>query len=400
MPTIFDSFQKGKTQSKDWVSQFENFRTIRNAFNDSFILKSPDSFVHTQEVHRLSQLLGQMLNSKLDASFLPQILVFGPRRCGKSATAKQIAFELNKSIDTNYARYLTYDSNFFQKWEDIDFSPTQIFFLDNIYPIWGTLSRQSYFDLLERSDYDKIIIVTILNSIEQYWLKNSQKSARIQIFGQEPFEFKFKRPSNIEIQQIIKKRTEILGKPDLFSQNVLNDISVISLGLPGIALWLIRQLFSHIETQESVFNITTELLHKTAQYLGFQAALKIVVEHNLRFNQQENSIPTGKTYPILQPLLDSNYGVNSPLLEYLKNVKGVIKSSIPVLEEMLLLKHEDGSIKRSELQEKTGIKESSLTYQCQKLVKEKIVNYTKIGREVYYELRSPVKEALELTFLG
>jgi hypothetical protein len=400
LPTIFDSFQKGKTQSKDWTSQFENFKTITNAFNDSFTIKSPDSFVHTQEVHRLSQVLGQMLNSNLDSSFLPQIMVFGPRRCGKSATAKQIAFELNNSIHTKYARYITYDSNFLQKWEDTDFSPTQIFFLDNIYPIWGTLSSQSYLDLQERSNYDRIIIVSLINTLEHHWLKNSQKSARIQIFDQEPFEFKFKRPSILEIQKIIRKRAEIIGKPDLFSQKVLHDISVLSLGLPGIALWLVRQVFSLIETQESGFNISTKLLHKTAQYLGFQAALKVVVEHNLRYNQQENSIPAGITYPILQPLLDNNEGEISPLLEYLDTVKGIIKSSVPVLEEMLLLKQEDGSIKRSDLQEKTGIKESSLTYQCQKLVKEKIVNYTKIGREVYYELRSPVKEALELTFFG
>ena len=86
----------------------------------------------------------------------------------------------------------------------------------------------------------------------------------------------------------------------------------------------------------------------------------------------------------------------SPLIEDLENTKKSGKSSKNILGEIIILAQNNGEIKRSELQERTGIKESSLTYQCQKLVKDKIVSYSRDGREVYYQLQSPVKEALEL----
>ena len=146
--------------------------------------------------------------------------------------------------------------------------------------------------------------------------------------------------------------------------------------------------------------MTTHSAHHTAEILGFSPALKLIIEHNLRYTLQPDHNVKKQVWPILEPLKEGINEGSSTLLQYLTKIKGISKSWLPILEEMLLLNHETGNVKRSDLQERTGIKESSLTYQCQNLIKEKIVNYSKVGREVYYELRSPIKEALELTFFS
>ena len=234
--------------------------------------------------------------------------------------------------------------------------------------------------------------MTILNTIEYQQLRFSHKTSRIKVFDTEPFEFSFKRPSFLEIEYIIKKRAETLGKPNLFSSKVLKTIGDYSLGLPGLALWIVRELIATIESQEEWQKITPALVHRIAQYLGFGPALKIVYDHDRDSLHQDEQVIKNRVWPILQD--------NSNLIRSFNQLKGATQSRKPLLEEMVLLAHQDSDIKRSELQERTGIKESSLTYQCQNLVKEKIVSYSKQGREVSYQLRSPVKEALELTLFS
>lgn len=372
---------------------FEETRSLADAFRDDFILKSPDSFVLTKEVHQLSQLLGQILNaSSKKEEICSQVTIIGPQRSGKSTTVQQIANELNQNLGKDYTQYRAYDSHFWSWWEEAEFNSTQLFFFDNIYPIWSHFTRQSFKDLTNRSSHKRILVVTILNSIEHHWLRFSQKTSRIKIFDTEPFEFHFKRPSHLEIENIIKKRAECLGKPSLFSPEVIDAIQKRSLGLPGLALWLIRNTILDLENQEKG-EITSTSIHKTAQYLGFGPALKIIYEHDLQSSHQENE----KIWPELYK--DNNLD-SSPLMQSLTQLKSIASSWKPLLEEMLLLAQQNDEIKRSELQEKTGIKESSLTYQCQNLIKEKIVTYSKKGREVFYQLRTPVKEALELTLFA
>ncbi len=234
--------------------------------------------------------------------------------------------------------------------------------------------------------------MTILNTIEYQQLRFSRKTSRIKVFDTEPFEFSFKRPSFVEIENIIKKRAETLGKPSLFPSKVLKTIGDHSLGLPGLALWIVRELIANIEGQEKWQKITAVLVHSIAQYLGFGPALKIVYEHDRNSLHQDENRIRNRVWPFIQD--------NSPLIQSFNHLKGATQSRKPLLEEMLLLGNENSDIRRSELQERTGIKESSLTYQCQNLVKEKIVTYSKQGREVSYQLRSPVKEALELTLFS
>jgi len=403
LPSIFDSFQKGKTQADDWGSKFEDIRSISNAFKQFFVEKSPDSFVTTKEVHRLSQLIGQMSNSELKSSFLPHIAVSGPQSVGKSVSARQIVRELNKSFGTDYARYYTYNTKYFLDWwEETDFGPTQIVFLDDIYPAWGNLTPESFQQFRERSNYDKIVIISITSRFERQLMKKSRDSSKLEYFDQSPFEFSFKCPSLNEIRNIIKRRTEVLGKPDYFSQDVLNEISIFSLGLPGFALWIARQTISNLETQESGSVISTESVHKTAEYLGFIPALRLLMKFSLRKTQQPDLVNEYLVSPVLSPLKEAINEGSSTLTQYFTNIKDNTKSWEPILKELLLLKHDSktGNIKRSDLQERTGIKESSLTYQCQNLIKENIITYNKDGREVFYKLLSPMKEALELAFFG
>lgn len=349
----------------------------------------------TEEVARLSERLGQISSSE---EICPQVLVIGPQRSGKSTAVRQIANELNQHRGKDYAQYIAYDSLFWSWWEEADFKSTRFFFFDNTYPIWSHLTRQSYEDLLNRTSHDRILVVTVLNSIERQWLQLSQKTSRIRIFDTEPFEFRFKRPSPLEIQNIIKNRTESLGKPNLFPVEVLKAIGELSLGLPGLALWLVRNILSDLEIQENHKKITPVLVHKTAQLLGFGPALKIILEHDLHSVHQEES--GNRVWPVLQLLQERSNQDLSPLTQSLNQLKGITKSWKSLLEEMILLTQQNDTIKRSELQERTGIKESSLTYQCQNLIREKIITYSKSGREVFYQVRTPVKEALELALFS
>jgi hypothetical protein len=176
----------------------------------------------------------------------------------------------------------------------------------------------------------------------------------------------------------------------------------LSLGLPGLALWIARHLFSRLDAQDDKYVLSSSDVHKTAEYLGFIPALRLIMEHNIQNTKQPDLKIEYPIWPVLEPLKEAINEGSTTLLQYLTKIKGTTKSWGPILEEMVLLNHDSkiGAIKRSDLQERTGIKESSLTYQCQNLIKERIVNYSKIGREVFYELRSPIKEALELTFFG
>lgn len=338
----------------------------------------------------LSELFGSIIKAEDENSEIP--LIIGPQRSGKSTTICQISNILCERRGKDYAQYRAYDSHFWSWWEEADFSSTQIFFFDNIYPIWSHLTNQSYEDLADRSNFDnRIIVVLVLNSIEYQSLRLMHEPSKITVFDKVPYEYYFKRPSLLEIENIVRKRAELLGKPGLFPSDVLKAIGGLSLGLPGLALWLARNLISACENQEKSHQFTPELVHKIAQYLGFKPALKLILEHDLySSNQIEIS---DKVWPALQEVSTVD---SSSLIQTLRQSKSSIKSWKPLLEEIILLSLQDDNIPRSELQERTGIKESSLTYQCQNLVNQRVVTYSKSGREVSYQLRTPVKEALEL----
>ncbi len=338
--------------------------------------------------------MGQILkaSSAEEKEICSQVTIIGPQRSGKSTAVQQIANVLNRHRGKDYSQYKAYDSNFWSWWEEAEFKSTKIFFFDNVYPIWSNLTRQSYEDLINRSSFDRILVVTILNTIEYQQLRFSHRNSRITVFEAVPFEFPFKRPTFLEIENIIKQRAETLGKPNLFPSDVLKAIGDHSLGLPGLALWIVREVIAQLESQEKWQKITPALVHSIAQYLGFGPALKIVYEHDRTSLHQNEQEIRNRVWPILQE--------NSHLIQSFNQLKGATQSRKPLLEEMLLLAHQNNDIRRSELQERTGIKESSLTYQCQNLVKERIVTYAKQGREVNYQLGSPVKEALELTLFA
>jgi DNA-binding MarR family transcriptional regulator len=389
---VFDSFQKGKKQAQQWKQQFDQAQTIIRIFEDDFIQLNSKVYVNTGEIQRLSLLLGQIINASLSQDEILSISMIGPSRSGKSSAARFISTELNNQLGENYSRYIQYSPQFWEWWEKTDFHDTQIVFLDGIFPIWNNLTYLSYEDLVKRSKHEKILIVTILSSIEYHWLKKKLNVLHPKLFDSIPFEFNFKRPTVPEIKQILRQRIEMLGSMSLFPKKVLDSISILSLGLPGLALWITRHLPFPDQNENQELNLSD--LSDTIKRLNFEPGLRIVIESNIRITQEEKKSPNKDIWPIIDPIS----AISSSLGQTLKQFKKLTSSRLPLLEEMLIMDQINGTIKRSELQERTGIKDSSLTYQCQNLVKEDLISYLKDGREVYYQLTSPIKEALEFLF--
>ncbi|MHA1971766.1 MAG: ArsR/SmtB family transcription factor [Candidatus Hodarchaeales archaeon] len=393
MPSIFDSFQQGQKKSEDWKLHFQDNKAIFNSLQDEFVDSHPEAFIMTQEAHRLTKLLGQVTEASKNMENSVHISIVGPQKSGKSTIVKMITRELNAIKKENFVSYMPYNNDFWNLWEENDFSSTKIFFFDDIFPICDNLTNESLNNLVDRSKYETVIVVTIFNSIERHWLQLSQNSPQINLFGTDSFEFLFHKPIISENMDILKKRLEIIGKTNLITKNTLETIVILSLGLPGLALWITRNLILQMKNSEALSELRPIDALKMAEYLGFGPALKLIVESNLEATQ--NYLSKKEIWPIVQPIRENISGESSALLTQLEKVEMTTKSSKSLLEHMILLAQNSEEVKRSDLQEHSGFKESSLTYQCQKLVKEKIVTYSKDGREVYYKLRSPVKEALE-----
>jgi hypothetical protein len=394
MRSIFDSFQEGKKRASQWKEHLEESQEIFNIFTDEYILKNPNTCVNTDEIHRITHLLGQIVNAPIFSSDIRSISIIGPNRVGKTSTGQIITRELNEKLGKNYALYKHYDEYFWDWWEDTNLTDTQILILDNVFPIWNDLTSSSYQDLIKRTKYEKIVIVQILDSSEHSWLRMKYKKSVPEIFGHKPYEINFRRGRAAEIEQILKRRIESTGKLKILSADILKAISILSLGLPGLALWICRRIPQDRLDEKRDSEFTIKEFYQYLQNLNFNPAIGIVVQNNHQISQELNTIPKNKMWPLVEPLST----ISSDVSQSLKQIKKLASTRLPILEEILILNNIFGTIKRSDLHERTGIKDSSLTYQCQQLVKENIISYFKEGREVYYQLNSPMKEALELMF--
>ena len=389
-----NSFLEGKKHSRHWREQL-NFAQMLNAiFQDDFPLSFPQCYVNTSEIQRLSHLLGQMVNATPLPNEIFSLTLLGAQRIGKSSAARFISQEINEIIGPNYSQYVKYDHQFWEWWEETDFSQTQIFFFDEIFPIWDDLSLTSFQDLRQRSKYDNIIVVTLLNSIEDHWLRKKSKSEELVLFGHKPLFFHFKKPDQSEIQQMLENRIGFLESTRFLPQNVIRYASVLSFGLPGLALWLLRNIPLKVVDRNQVQKLTLEDFQAVVSRLNFEKALKLIIDNNSRIIQEDNDESGGEFWPIIDPLKD----ISPSFVRSLSRIKKNILPKKRILEEMIVLDYLEGSIQRSELQERSGIKDSSLTYQCQTLLKSGIISYFKEGRDVYYRLSSPVKEVLEMLF--
>jgi len=367
---------------------------LNNVFQDDFPLSYPQCYVNTSEIQRLSHLLGQMVNANPLPNEIFSLTLLGSQRIGKSSAARFISRGINEEMGPHYSRYIKYGSQFWDWWEETDFSQTQIFFFDDVFPIWDDLSYTSFQDLLQRSKYDKIIVVTLLNSIEDHWLRRKSKSEDLVLFDHKPLFFHFKRPDQTEIQLILKKRMEFLESTQFLPQNIIRYASILSFGLQGLELWLIRNVPLKIIDRNKVQTLSLEEFQRVVTRLNFEKALKLIIDNNARIVQEDKDEAGGEFWPVIDPLKD----ISPSIVRSLTRVK---KHGIPkkgILKEMIFLDYLEGAIQRSELQERSGIKESSLTYQCQTLLKSGIISYFKEGREVYYRLSSPVREVLELLY--
>ncbi|PWI48232.1 hypothetical protein CEE45_07950 [Candidatus Heimdallarchaeota archaeon B3_Heim] len=387
-------FLEGKKHSRHWREQLNFSQMLNNVFQDDFPISFPQCYINTSEIQRLSHLLGQMVNATPLPNEILSLTLLGPRRIGKSSAARFISQEINSIVGPNYSCYVQYDHKFWEWWEETDFSSTQIFFLDDIFPIWDDLSFTSFQDLLRRSSHDKIVIVTLLNSIEDHWLRRRSKSEELVLFDHKPLFFHYKKPSHTEIVQILKERMDFLESTQFLPMNILRYAGILSLGLPGLALWIIRNIPLKVIDRNKVQKITLDDFQSVVSRLSFEKALRLIIDNNARIVQEEKDESGGEFWPIIDPLK-----AISP--SFTRSLTRIKKNALPkkeILEEMIFLDYFEGSIQRSELQERSGIKDSSLTYQCQTLLKAGIISYFKEGREVYYRLSSPMKETLELLF--
>ncbi|MFX0049693.1 MAG: hypothetical protein ACFFAJ_08105 [Candidatus Hodarchaeota archaeon] len=399
MPSTSELYLQGKANSKQWKAQYREQQALKRIFTEQFDIlhEAPKSYVKTGMYNDLVIKIGERGAAE---DKVPPLLVSGPQGCGKTTALRKFAYDINEDPNIHDSvLYKACDEYFLSWWDEADFRSIDVFIFDNIFPFWEEFTNHSYQDLLNRSGKKKIFVVGVLNSIERHQLQINQKLSQTPFFGQKDGveEFRFDRSSSTEIIKMIKSRLNKTGKPYYFSQNILNTISTLSLGSPRLAFWLVSELIRvHKDTSQE---ITIPFVHLVADYLGFGSAIKLIEGYNFPIPFLGEALPN-TLWPLLKPLQQTSDKELSPLLQSLTKIKQVSKSWIPLLEELLLLGHQNNSIKRSDLQEHTGVKDSSLTYQCQRLIQEKIISYSKEGREVYYQLRSPVKEALELTFFG
>jgi hypothetical protein len=384
---MYEEFLERAKKAPQFKKQYEKSNLIKNAFDDDFVLSSPEAYVKTTSISSLFNELADRLG--LGKS----IIMKGPHRSGKTSAARFLTIGFNEDGGDNLAQYIHYDQNFWDWWESADLRNTQFLFLDGIFPIWNDLTKSSFDDLNSRSKFDEMMIIAIVDSIEYRWLSKKMNTVSPVIFGHEPSIIEFPRPSKPEIVKILKQRYIAIGEPNPFSNDLLENLGTYSFRLPGLALWITRHLLRSTQDVKQKTELTVKDLEKIDSIINLSPSLHIAKEKDDQITQERDQ--SGSSEP-----LDIAYlSTESPYFEQkIKQYKKITKSRLHILEEMLLLNHIHGTVKRTDLQERTGVIDSSLTYQCQNLIKEKLITYMKDGREVFYQLPTPTKEALELLF--
>ncbi|MFW9854600.1 MAG: hypothetical protein ACFFFG_06050 [Candidatus Thorarchaeota archaeon] len=377
LPSFIDSFKQAKDQAKKRKAQYENSQLLLEAFSDEFELtrQKPNLTVDTEQISVLANKIAWIDEIKKDV-----VVIHGPRRSGKSTAALIAVNQLQAEYGPKYAQYRLYDPEFWAWWEDVDLSNTKFLVLDSVFPIWRDLKQESLENLQYRAKKHKLVVLVIISTLEYYWLRQGAPDTNLMVFDK-PGEFHpFGISKTREIVEIIQSRIRWSQQPSPFSPEAIQAIATLSFGLPGLAIWLVRNILNGIPSLGVGIEVPRlelpDLEHWISQ-LRYIPALKLLA----RFSRFEEFVNAEGIVNLL----------GTPMRPF-------SESQTTILDEMLLLNHETGIIQRSELQARTGIKESSLTYSCQGLVQEKLVKYMKIGREVNYQLNSPVKEALELIF--
>jgi hypothetical protein len=384
---MYEEFLERAKKAPQFKEQDEQSKLIKNAFEDDFVLTNPNAYIKTTSIATLFDELA-------DRSELGKAIVLkGPHRSGKTSAARYLTKGFNEAGGEDLAQFIQHDQNFWDWWELADFRNTRFLFLDGIFPIWNDLTKSSFEDLNTRSKFDKMMIITIVDSLEYVWLRKQMNTVSPIIFGHEPSIIEFPRPSKSEIVQILKQRYRAIGKPNPFSNDLLEHLGTYSLRLPGLALWITRHLLRSVQDGTKKSELTVKDLEKVDGILNLSPSLHIAKEKDDQITQGGEQLNKSELLNIASLSTDSSY-----FGQKIKTFKKITKSRLHILKEMLVLDHIHGTIKRSDLQERTGVIDSSLTYQCQNLIKENLLTYMKDGREVFYQLRTPTKEALELLF--
>ena len=380
---LHEIYQQGK---KDHPSrtQFDETTIWSRVFDDQYLHEEPNVFVETSAYKQLlGQLSGLISRIQTYSHNIHHLVVVGPDQVGKSSAIQDIADYINH-VEENSPTFMqvlrkskqevdSQVTDIYSLVHSLNFEETRILALDDFELKPNTVNWIGDY-VQSQSKFEKVLIISTLNLRQYLYLHGKMNSATLV----ERFDF---LPCSIdEVIEIINKRLENIGYANFIPENVLTTLGALSFGLPGLALWLIQNVIN--QSQDPVIFSDNSRIHKIATFLDYSPALRVLHEINrYRFYIHELTTNSPQDSPLVQGL-SSQYKINKSWNELIKTI----------------LESPDSTVQRSELQERDGIaKDSSLTYQCQRLVQEKIVKYEKNGRNVNYSIITPVKEALELS---
>ncbi len=380
---LHEIYQQGK---KDHPSraQFDETTIWSKVFDNQYLHDEPNVFIETSAYKQLlGQLSGLISRIQTYSHDIHHLVVVGPDHVGKSSALQDIADYINQ-VEENSPTFMQFlrktrkedDSDvadIYSLVHSLNFEKTCILALDDFELKQNTVNWIGDY-VHSQSKFDKVLIISTLN-LRQYLNLYGKKNSVPLV---ERFDF---LPCSInEVVEIINNRLENIGYSNFIPRDVLTTLGALSFGLPGLALWFIQSVI-HQSQDPAVFTDNARI-HKIASFLDYSPALRVLSEINrYRLYIHELTTISPQESPLVQAI-SSQYKINKSWNELIKTI----------------LESPDSTVQRSELQERDGIaKDSSLTYQCQRLVQDKIVKYEKNGRNVNYSIITPVKEALELT---
>lgn len=423
-------FKKYPPQSTGISNVIQTHEALSKTFMDEYSFEVPETFVESKAY---KQFMGNV-NWLLEKNKSKVVFLVGPSSSGTSAAMRRLNHSF-KAAEVNSVKYFDYNhssattknpspiDDFDNWWSNTDFSDTEIILLDNL-PVgifnWFENFSEPLDDLTSRSN-DEVLLIISMNKIMLTYLREKSFDYEPTVFGEVPSVIQFPRADPHEIKELVMKRInssfENSKKP--FSNEIIEIISNLSLGLPGLALWFCRSALQF----QNRWNKSDQFFH-FLEHIGLFPTLKLV----RTISSDGSSIFGADSWPYINDLRkmkftsikssdNENARTSFLLSQYLSYNKGLIKDfnrpyasiRIQLLRKLALTSVESNPVSRSSLKplfisekddnplEVERVQESKLTYHTQKLVDEKTLKLWKSGKETLYSLRRPMKEAIELS---
>lgn len=431
---VFEKYPPESTVSSKDVQTHDTFSGI---FYNDYVNNVPEAYVDSTSSFKKFM---SNINWLLDQNKSRAVFLIGPTRSGTSAAMRHLKYLTNIEQE-DYVKYFDYEessvidsdypshvdeklSSLDNWWTNTDFSETKIILMDNL-PVgifnWFENISEPLDDLKSRSNHDEILVIISMNKMMLSYLRDKSLDYEPTVFGMVPDIIHFQRAKRHEIKDMLKRRMNANGQQRSrpFTDSIIEIICNLSLGLPGLALWLCRSALKFQKRWDKPDQFINFIEH-----IGLFSSLKLI-----RTISSDGSAIFGvDTWPFLQILqkikisqtksqkLISETGTINYLTQYLTNNKKRLISDfnhpyasirVELLKKIAVTSIETDLVPRSTLKplfviEKEGetsnvekVQESKLTYHTQKLIHERAIKLWKSGKETLYSLRSPMKEAVE-----